>query len=56
MGSAGVVRNTKDLDVQAMEVRAGTPGVECTIQGTAGLRSTNRLRVKVVRTSVENGP
>ena len=53
---AGDVRNTKDRDVQVLEVRAGTPGVERTSQGTAGLSSTNRMRVKVARTSVENGP
>ena len=56
MGAAGNVRNTKDRDVQALEVRAGTPGVERTSQGTAGMSSTNRMRVKVARTSVENGP
>ena len=52
----GDVRITKDRDVQALEVRAGTPGVEHTPQGAAGLISTNRMRVNVARTSVENGP
>ena len=53
--AAGGVRNTKDRDVQALELRAGTPGVGLTAQDAAGF-STNRNRVKVARTSVENGP
>ena len=52
---AGGVRNTKDRDAPAMEVRAGTLGVGCTARDAAGLSSTNRNRVKVARTSVENG-
>ena len=55
MGAVGDVKNTKDRDVQALEARAGTPGIERTSQGAAGLSSTNRNRVKVARTSVENG-
>ena len=53
---AGGVRNIKDRDAPALEVRAGTRGVERTSWDTAGLSSTNRNRVKVARTSVENGP
>ena len=53
---AGDVRNTKDRDVQALEVRAGTPGVESTFQDDTGLSRTNRMRVKVDSTSVENVP
>ena len=40
----------------ALEVRAGTPGVGRTARDAAGLSSTNRNRVKVARTSVENDP
>ena len=54
--AAGRVRNTKDRDVPALEVRAGTLGVGCTSQDAAGLSSTNRNRVKVARTTGENGP
>ena len=53
---AGHVRNTKDRDMQALEVRAGTPVVGRTSRDAAGLSSTNSNRVKVARTSVENGP
>ena len=53
---AGGVGNTKDRDAPALEVRAGMPGVGHTSQDSAGLSSTNRNRVKVARTSVENGP
>ena len=49
--AAGGVRNTKDRDAPALEVRAGMPGVGCTSRDTAGLSSTNRNRVKVARTS-----
>ena len=52
--AAGGVRNTKDRDTLALEVRAGTPGVGRTSRDAAGLSSTNRNRVKVARTSVEN--
>ena len=52
---AGSVRNTKDRDMPALEVRAGPPAVGRTSRDTAGLSSTNRNRVKVARTSVENG-
>ena len=55
-GAAGSVRSTKDRDMPALEVRAGTPGVGRTAWDAAGLSSTNRNRVKVARTSVENGP
>ena len=54
--AAGDVRNTKDRDAQDLEVRAGSLGVERTTQGASGLSSTNRMRDKVARTSVENGP
>ena len=54
--AAGGVRNTKDRDVPALEVRAGTPGVGRTSWDTAGLSNTNRNRVKVARISVKNGP
>ena len=54
--AAGSVRNTKDRDVLALEVRAGMLGVGCTARDAAELSSTNRNRVKVARTSVENGP
>ena len=54
--AAGGIRNTKDRDASALEVRAGMPGVERTSQDAAGLSSTNSNRVKVARTSVENGP
>ena len=53
---AGGVRNTKDRDMPALEVRAEMPGVGRTARDAAGLSSTNRNRVKVARTSVENGP
>ena len=53
---AGHVRNKKDRDMQALEVRAGMPGVGCASWDAAGLSSTNRNRVKVARTSVVNGP
>ena len=53
---AGSVRNTKDRDAPALKVRAGTPGVGRTSRDAAGLSSTNRNRVKVARTSVENVP
>ena len=51
----GGVRNTKDRDPLALEVRAGILGVGRTARDAAGLSSTNRNRVKVARTSVENG-
>ena len=54
--ATGGVRNTKDRHPLALEVRAGTPGVGRISQDAAGLRSTNSNRVKVARTSVENGP
>ena len=54
--AAGGVRNTKDRDTLALEVKAGMPGVGRTSQDTARLNSTNINRVKVPRTSVENGP
>ena len=47
--AAGGIRNTKDRDAMALEVRAGTSGVELTSQYTAGLSSTNSNRVKVAR-------
>ena len=53
---AGGIRNTNDRDAPALEVRAGTLGVECTSRDAAGFSSTNRNRVKVARTSVENSP
>ena len=53
---AGGVRNAKDRDSPALEVRTAIPGVGRTSQDTAGLSSTTRNRVKVARTSVENGP
>ena len=53
-GAAGGVRNTKERDAPALEVRAGTPGVGRTAWDTAGLSSTNRNRLKVARTPVEN--
>ena len=53
--AAGNVRNTKDRDALALEVRAG-PGVGRISRDAAGLSSTNRNRVKAARTSVENGP
>ena len=52
---AGSVRNTNDRDARALEVRAGTLGVGRTSRDAAGLSSTNRNRVKVTRTTVENG-
>ena len=54
--TAGGVRNTQDREAPDLEVRAGTPGVGRTSWDTAGLSSTNRHRVKVARSSVENGP
>ena len=54
--AASSARNAKDRDALALEVRAGTPGVGHTSQDAAGLSSTNRNRVKVARTSVENCP
>ena len=54
--AAGGVRNTKDRDAPALEVRAGMPGVGRAARDAAGLSSTDRNRVKVARTSVENGP
>ena len=54
--AAGGVRNTKDRDALALKVRAGMPAVGCTSQDDAGFSSTNRNRVKVARTTVENGP
>ena len=53
---AGADRNTKDRDAPALEVRAGMPGVAHTSWDAAGLSSTNRNRVKVARSSVENSP
>ena len=52
--AAGGVGNTKDRDLPALEVRAETPGVGPTARDAAGLSSTNRNRVKVARSSVEN--
>ena len=49
------VRYTKDRHTLALDVRAGMLGVGCTSWDAAGLSSTNRNRVKVARTSVENG-
>ena len=40
--AAGGVRNIKDRDVPALEVRAGTPGVGRTAWDAAGLSSTTR--------------
>ena len=54
--AAGSVRNTKDRDMPALEVRAGMPTVGHTSRDAAGLSSTNKNRVKVARTSVENSP
>ena len=52
-----VVLETQRTETRlALEVRAGMPGVGRTSQDAAGLSSTNRIRVKVARTSVENGP
>ena len=53
---AGGVRNTKDRDAPALDVRAGMPGVGRRSRDSAWLSSTNRNSVKVARTSVENGP
>ena len=55
-GGAGGIRNTKDRDTPALEVRAGTPAVGRTSRDAAGLSSTNRNGVKVAITSEENGP
>ena len=52
---AGAVRNTKDRDTPALEVGTGTPGVGRTSRDAVWFSSTNRNRVKVARTSVENG-
>ena len=46
---AGGVRNTKDRDSPALEVRAGTPAVGCTSWDAVGFSSTNGNRVKVAR-------
>ena len=46
---AGSVRNTKDRDVPALEVRAGTAGVGRMSRDAVGFNSTNRNRVKVAR-------
>ena len=54
--AAGEVRSTKDRDTPALEVRAGMPGVGRTARDAAGVSSTNRNRVKVARTPVENRP
>ena len=54
--AAGGVINTKDRDSPALEVRAGMPAMGRISRDAAGLSSTNRNRVKVARTSVENGP
>ena len=54
--AADGVRNTKDRDVPALEVRAGTPAVGRTSRDAAGLSSTNRNRVKEAISSVENSP
>ena len=51
---AGRVRNTKDRDAPALEVRAGMAGVGRTAWDAAGLSSTNRNRVKMARAPVEN--
>ena len=53
--AADGVRNTKNRDAPALEVRAGMPGVGRPSQDAAGLSRTNRNRVKVARASVENG-
>ena len=47
--AAGGVRNIKDRDALALEVRAGMRGVGCTPRDATGLSSTNRNRVKVAR-------
>ena len=52
--AAGRVGNTKNRDVPTLEARAGTLGVGCTAWDAAGLSSTNRNRVRVARTPVEN--
>ena len=39
---AGGVRNTKDRDAPALEVRAGTKGAGRISRDSAGLSSTNR--------------
>ena len=49
------VRNKKDRDKPALEVRPGKPGLGRTPQDAAGFSSTTRNRVKVARTSGENG-
>ena len=56
MVAAVGVRNTKDREALALEVRAGTLAAGHTSQDAAGLSSANRNRAKVARTSVENGP
>ena len=53
LASCGI-GNTKYRDVSAVDVRAGMPGLGRTAWDAVGLFSTNRNRVKVARTSVEN--
>ena len=49
-GAAGGVRSTKDRDVLALEVRAGTPGVGAHIPGHCRVfSSTHSNRVKVAK-------
>ena len=52
---AGGVRNTKDRDELALEVRAGRPDVGHTTWDAVGLSSINKNRVTVARTPVERG-
>ena len=52
--ATGGVRNTKGRMAPALEVSAGTLAVGHTSWDSAGLSSTNRNRVKVARTPVEN--
>ena len=54
--AAGGVRNTKDRDMPALDVRAGMLGVGLTSRDAAGSSSTNRNRVELTSTSVKNGP
>ena len=54
--ATGGARIAKDRDTPALEVRGGMPGVGHTSRDAAGLSSTKRNRVKVARSSVENGP
>ena len=56
MGAAGGVGNKKDRVALALEVRAGTPAVRRTIRRRCRVEQTNRNRVKVARSSVENSP